>query len=564
MDRGKITERLYYLGIWFCLCTALLLLVLLATAYRANAQWSTDPASPLVICNAANAQGDLHTLPDGNGGWFAFWTDKRADGIHAELYGQHLDEAGHALWTANGLLIESEPDSTIAGVAPLLMPDGTLLVAYIYQPTGGWGGVIKVLHLDSNALPLWPAPLEIARGGSGPLGNISGFVGLRMMLSGNAAYVAWSYTPQGGNSRFAYELVALDGSVQFGSPGHAVPNTENSSQLSIHDDLAGGIIFVAKVGINSPLMAIRMDADGDPAWSADLQVSTNTSGLDYTYAFETAQTTMAIGNGELISVFMSGGDLPMARYDTSGTFTWTPTPFFACNESHGQREPRLVMNNGYLFMAWGDNRPPAGNEDLYVQKFDMNGTPLWAADGVAAIQTSTYIPRPDLVVSDSGGVIATFEGNTLGFAAMRMRSDGTMAWAAPAQFCTSAFNPFYERRDVLPDGEGGVVAFWESFVGDLHGARIYRNGVLGSAVGVEERDAFATVRTYPNPASDHITFELPVNEAVLGIEVLAVTGNSVGTFGRNATIDISALPSGAYTARIRTHAAIHTARFVKQ
>lgn len=564
MDRTKLIERFYHIAIWICLGTALLLIFLLATSYRATAQWSTDPANPMVLCNAPGAQNDLKAIPDGDHGWFAFWTDERAVSGYGELYGQHLDSAGGALWAANGLLIQSEPDSNIADVSPLLMPDGTLLVAYIYQPNGGWGGVIKVLHLDADGNDLWAAPVEIARAGPGPLGNITGFAGLKTMLSGDSAYVVWSYTPQGGNNLFAYEHIALDGGVQFGSPGNVVPNTGYSSQLSIHGDLAGGIIFVLKVGIGSPLMAIRMDAAGNAVWPTDLQVSLNTTGLQYTYASDIAQNTMMDDNGELTSVFMSAGDLPMARFDTAGTFVWAPTPYFACNESHGQNEPRLVLHDGYFYVGWADNRPPASNEDMYVQKFDMNGTPLWAADGVPVIQTNTYIPTPDLVVSDSGGVIASFDGNTLGFAAMRLRSDGTLAWPAPVPFCTSAFNPFYEARVVQPDGNGGVVAFWQSFAGDLYGARVYRNGLLYNDVGVDEHSDLNTIMAYPNPAQDRVSFNLG-NERVVWAEVFDGIGRAQHMDPDGTSLDVRTLAQGLHHVRlVCASGRVFQSTFIKQ
>ncbi len=564
MDRTKSVERIKHIGIRSCLITALVLNFLLATSYTANAQWSTDPAAPMVVCNATGVQTGLKAISDGGHGWFTFWIDRRSAQDHGELYGQHVDSAGYASWTANGQLIESVPDSNMTDLSPLLMPDGTLLVAYTYQATNGSGSVIKVVRLDADGNELWAAPVEIVRASNGPLGNINSFGRLKTLLSGDSAYIAWSYTPQGGNSRFAYERIAPNGGVQFGSPGNGVPNTDYSGQLSIHDDLAGGIIFVAHVGIGAPLMAIRMNAAGTAVWPSGLLVSTNTTGMQYPYASDIAQNTAMVENGELLTVFMSGGNLPMARYDMSGAFVWTPTPYFACNESHGQVEPRLVVHDGHFFVGWGDNRPPASNEDMYVQKFDMDGTPLWAADGVPVIQTNTYIPTPDLVPSDSGGVVATFDGNLLGFAAMRLRSDGTPAWPAPVLFSTVAFNPFYEARVVLSDGEGGVVSFWETAGNDLYAARVYRDGSLDGSVGIADHTSAHHINAWPNPAKDRINFQLPLNEMPLRIEVVDMLGATEHVIAEGNSIATNQLAAGAYTARIHTAGKVFTARFIKQ
>lgn len=76
MDRTKLVERLYHIGIWSCLVTALVLIFLLATSYRASAQWSTNPAAPMVVSNAAN----------GNGGAVVFWETSTGDLYGARIY----------------------------------------------------------------------------------------------------------------------------------------------------------------------------------------------------------------------------------------------------------------------------------------------------------------------------------------------------------------------------------------------------------------------------------------------------------------------------------------------
>jgi hypothetical protein len=48
------------------------------------------------------------------------------------------------------------------------------------------------------------------------------------------------------------------------------------------------------------------------------------------------------------------------------------------------------------YITWADGRPGTdpGNSDIYVQKFDENGTVHWTENGVLAISLNTYIPYP--------------------------------------------------------------------------------------------------------------------------------------------------------------------------
>src|SRR5204863_6837489 len=141
------------------------------------------------------------------------------------------------------------------------------------------------------------------------------------------------------------------------------------------------------------------------------------------------------------------------------------------------------------------------NQDLFIQKFNMNGVPQWTTDGVQAIHTNTYIPTPGLVASDEGAVITTLDGTALGFCAMRILSAGLPDWPAPTNFCIPAFNPFYDDQVKLPDGEGGVVAFWSNQT-DVYAARIYKNGELGIHTGMaENRTNSNALQPFPSPTN---------------------------------------------------------------
>ena len=73
------------------------------------AQWSTDPAAPMPVCNAANAQRNLIAIADADSGYYAVWSDLRNNVDRAQLYGQHFDSEGNALWAAYGELLLSNP-----------------------------------------------------------------------------------------------------------------------------------------------------------------------------------------------------------------------------------------------------------------------------------------------------------------------------------------------------------------------------------------------------------------------------------------------------------------------
>jgi hypothetical protein len=71
-------------------------------AQRINAdglpQWNPNGTE---VCNALHHQQGIQLIPDGSGGAFLAWSDQRDQ--CSDVYVQHLDDGGNALWTANGM-----------------------------------------------------------------------------------------------------------------------------------------------------------------------------------------------------------------------------------------------------------------------------------------------------------------------------------------------------------------------------------------------------------------------------------------------------------------------------
>ena len=135
------------------------------------------------------------------------------------------------------------------------------------------------------------------------------------------------------------------------------------------------------------------------------------------------------------------------------------------------------MHDESFFVCWEDNRPPANNADLYMQKLDQNGDPEWDSEGVLVVQGNTYIPHAGMVPTDDGGVMAAQLMSFDGFVGQRMQSDGTGAWSEYGQFCTDMLVPFYGEFQLWPDGLGGMVAFWHNQGNlDLYAAKMSFNG----------------------------------------------------------------------------------------
>ncbi len=88
------------------------------------------------------------------------------------------------------------------------------------------------------------------------------------------------------------------------------------------------------------------------------------------------------------------------------------------------------------------------------------------------------------------------------------------------------------------------------------------------STGVSETPPTAQLTAFPNPAKDHLTLDLSAFTGVVDLEVLDAMGRTVLQPSRfNAgrhTVDVSALPQGAYVVRMQAGDRIANCHFVKE
>lgn len=532
-------------------------------ALSLNAQWSLDAANPMAVCDAPNAQRFMNALSDGGTGWYVFWSDLRNDVNKGQLYGQHFNEAGIAQWADNGQLILELPGRSVNEIAPVLGPGNDVFIAVLSSATNTFGAdTVRSIRVNDQAQLVWAQPALLSINGTGIFGNCFGYSDPHGISTSTGAYFCYHGDSQGSNGYYVMQRVRGDGSVAFNVPGIQVPYNAGYAAHTAYSDGSDGMIVSWRCsgGVGTCARAIRVDSLGTAVWGSNLDITAG-SGLGG------ANTMSTDGTGGFVAVWSDmNADIAMMRFDTTSAVQWNPSPQFACDESHDQQSPDVTVLGNVAYVAWTDNRPPANSRDLYMQKIDLTtGARLWNTDGVPVIQNNSYIPTARVVPSIDGAIgIMDFTG-TNKYCAMRMNSDGTPAWAAPCSFATASL-PNYGERVEFPDGEGGAVAFWKTYEGDLFGARIYPNGQLGDHTGMYEPNTEG-MQIQPNPANDQVTLQWPASLDQVMVKVIASDGRLIDSWrpvGYIDRMDVTSWPKGCYVVRTEHSKGVITERFIKQ
>lgn len=152
-----------------------------------------------------------------------------------------------------------------------------------------------------------------------------------------------------------------------------------------------------------------------------------------------------------------------------------------------QTYPQIVSDGaGGAIVAWMDYRASSANSDIYAQRIDGAGTPLWGAYGVS-VCTAIYLQKYPCIISDgAGGAIVVWEdyraiGGTADIYAQRISAEGQVQWTADGVVvCGAQLDQLAPWAD--PDGAGGAVVVWNDFRDAENGICAQRIDATGAAL----------------------------------------------------------------------------------
>lgn len=299
-------------------------------APRANASpaagglWTTDGVP---VCRAAGEQAEPALVPDGAGGSFVAWADRR-DGASWDIYLQRLDASGNALWAPDGLPVCRAPGNQRS---PRLVGDGTGGVFAVWADSRSAANLAYAIRLlaDGSVAPGWApdgnpvlAPpvavplsvIDVATDGSGGIFVLNGASVTRVQRLGGDGAPATGWAPEGvvvladehgadyssrfrhpricrglpgevwlswhhqqsWSDRFGYlyetfagglRLLGANGAIKVDVGGFGAASYFGGSPVPIRPDGAGGVIYQRDA---SELLFRRVSPQGATTWESGL------------------------------------------------------------------------------------------------------------------------------------------------------------------------------------------------------------------------------------------------------------------------------------------------------
>lgn len=439
--------------------------------------WSNDPTVNNAVCTSSLVQQDPHLISDGAGGAIITWTDRRSGGD--DIYAQRIDSTGAPLWTVNGVPICTEGNTQSE---PRLASDGAG-GAIITWTDHRSGYNIYAQRINSSGVVQWTSDGVIVTAA----GNDQGTP--QIISDGTSgAIIAWIDYRSGTNYDIYAQRMDTSGTAQWTTDGVAIctaAGDQGGPQL-ISDGSNGAImVWTDSRAGNDDIYARRINSSGTPQWTVDGEGVTTATGS------QTTPQLVSDGAGGAIITWMdkrngtNNEDIYAQRLNSSGAAQWTANGIGVSNASANQHEPQLISDGaGGAIITWTDRRNSGVSFfDIYAQRIDSSGAPLWTVDGDAVTTAGGDQAVSQLVSDGSGGAIIIwsegYQGGSDDVFAQRINSSGLPQWTANGVAISTAVNA--QNTPQLVSSGGGTIIVWSDLrddTGDIYASEVNSGGGL--------------------------------------------------------------------------------------
>lgn len=276
------------------------------------------------------------------------------------------------------------------------------------------------------------------------------------------AFITWVDEREGDQKIYIQRVTKLE-SKNFTANGKIIePLGGDQSEVKICSDGANGafIVWVDDKNGDNDIFAQRIDKNGTLLWLNETEVCTESEHQNEIQIINDGQ------GGLIITWEDSRGfsDIYAQKINSSGNPLWAANGVLVCNEEDEQNEPQLCNDGlGGVIITWYDYRDGVGNSDIYAQRINSEGTVLWNTNG-SIVNVKNNSQKKCKICSDgNGGAIVTWSDSRSGIDfdiyAQKINSNGNRVWLSSGiPICIEDGDQTYP--DICSDGFGGAVIGW--------------------------------------------------------------------------------------------------------
>jgi hypothetical protein len=349
------------------------------------------------VVSFAGRQEDPLVMPNGNGDYIFIWNDFRNDYVKGDLYAQKLNSSGQKMWNPDGVLLSTGDFDSPAVLRMVADGTGGAIVVWDDVRDGDIGNIYATRITSDGTIPLaWPEgglPVRVA-----PASQTQ----LTVDSDGNGgAYVGWmdDHIMETGRNICA-QRITINAGLAWSDTGIVVCDTTGDQEApKLCPDGQGGIYMVwedKRIDYNADLYIQHMNSAGQklfpeaqgrmlidgPARQSEPRIVNDESGNAIVMWLDTRNDVQNLFN-----------DIYAQKITSNGTFLWTTGGAPVCTEPSDQTQARFDTDGtGGIVVSWMDERNgnETPNNNIFAQRINSNGTPVWTTNGKPVCEMNGY------------------------------------------------------------------------------------------------------------------------------------------------------------------------------
>lgn len=418
-------------------------------------QWVNNPAVNTLLVSEVRDPINITSVEDRNGGAFIFWEDNRYE-FQNEIYFLHLDGNGKVTFRVDGKKISDKPDIK---ENPVVISAGSNSAIVIWKSkSGSTSGHLYGQKVSDKGYLVWSSS------------------GVQLTTT-NQDIIHYAVDADNfGNSFVAYteqEDTKYDLHLLKVSPtGAIIYNNLNKpivisgpakSMASVIADNRGGayLLWLETENFKSIILALHIDKDGKSTWGKNPVSLSGTASNIVSYSAKSV-------NDSSIYIAWQVRKKEKSIYhqiiSKSGKLLWHSGGKYTAILPGDQLNPQVLTSDSSVILSWTQEWNK--NRDVYIQKFKLNGEPVWGRDGEPVVQLQQDQFGQKLVSDGKGGAIVTWidrrdKNKQDNIYAQRINKDGNLVWDTLA--IPVASHPGSEKSylSVISDSRGGIIAIFK-------------------------------------------------------------------------------------------------------
>jgi hypothetical protein len=531
---------------------------------KINAQWSSNPAVNLTICDTTGEQVQPKLGITSDGGCYIGWFDNRG-GSYA-VYLQKLNAQGVKQFPANGLLISNNPQSSSTVDWDLAVDDSDCCVlaftdtrvtssinpyAYRISPTGQflWGANGIALTDSVNVYQANPKVIVTSDGN---------FV------------IPWQYNNKIGMVKLNKAGTKLWGSVPLMVIGNPGIGEKFNYPIGIKSD--NGSIILYWIGYTGSFISPsnyktytqKFSSTGAIQWGNPQDTIWSLGSAQGTYQ----PSVYSDGNNGAIYVWQSYIAGPtncyVQRKNSAGQIQF---PVNGATVADVNSDLRFQPSACYMpstqetYVFWQEKNSLQSMIGVYGQKFSSDGTRLWASTGFIFkpldANSFAYLCSQTRDTSVMAYYMETITGSANGLIkAFKINRSGTQLWGGGTIITPGSCTSSKGRLSVgVNQNNMSILAFSDGRIdaAGMYAQNVNYNGTFGPPAGIinlgtTNPEKYQLFQNYPNPfnPTTNIKFSIPENgkwnteNGFVSLKVYDLLGREI------ATLVNENLKSGSY------------------